>query len=278
MIPKIIHYCWFGGNPLPDDAIKCIKSWKKYFPDYKIKEWNEHNYKLNSCAYVKEAYNAKKWAFVSDYARFDILYKYGGLYFDTDVEVIKSMNDIIERGPFMGVETDWFNSDSSSQSVSVAPGLGMAAPAGLALYKEILDDYKSRHFYKKNGKEDITTVVYTVTSILEKHGIQLKDGVALCEEIIIYPKEFFCPKDYNTGEIQITQNTRAIHHYSASWFSPVRKNASYIKCKLIQKYGKEKGKKLAQIITIPYKVIDKFQTLGFYGTLKYIFFFNKLHK
>ena len=104
MIPKIIHYCWFGGNPLPELAIKCIESWKKYLPDYEIKEWNESNFDINCCAYVREAYEAKKWAFVSDYARFWILYQHGGLYFDTDVELIKSIDDLIVKGAFMGCE------------------------------------------------------------------------------------------------------------------------------------------------------------------------------
>ena len=104
MIPRIIHYCWFGGNQLPELAQKCIESWKKYFPDYEIKEWNESNFDLNCCDYVKEAYTAKKWAFVSDYARFWILYNYGGLYFDTDVEVIRDMSEIVNRGAFMGCE------------------------------------------------------------------------------------------------------------------------------------------------------------------------------
>ena len=106
MIPKIIHYCWFGRNPLPESAIKCINSWKKFFPDYEIKEWNEDNFDVNIIPYTKEAYEAKKYAFVSDYARFWILYHHGGLYFDTDVEVIKAMDDIIELGPFMGVEVE----------------------------------------------------------------------------------------------------------------------------------------------------------------------------
>ena len=106
MIPKVVHYCWFGGNQLPDDAKKCIESWRKFFPEYEIKEWNECNFDVNCCDYVKEAYAAKKWAFVSDYARFWILYHEGGLYFDTDVEVIKDMSDIIAKGAFMGCETD----------------------------------------------------------------------------------------------------------------------------------------------------------------------------
>jgi len=116
MIPKVIHYCWFGRNPLPSLAIKCIESWRKYLPDYEIKEWNEDNFDVNIIPYTQEAYQVGKYAFVSDYARFWILYKYGGLYFDTDVEVIKPMDDIIARGPFMGCEKDV--SDTSVASVA----------------------------------------------------------------------------------------------------------------------------------------------------------------
>mgnify|MGYP001644804644 FL=1 len=108
MIPKIIHYCWFGGHPLPASALKCIESWRKYCPDYEIKEWNESNYDVNKIPYISQAYEVKKYAFVSDYARFDILYQYGGVYFDTDVEVIKPIDEIIEKGAFFGMETRFF--------------------------------------------------------------------------------------------------------------------------------------------------------------------------
>ena len=145
MIPKVVHYCWFGGNQLPDDAKKCIESWRKFFPEYEIKEWNECNFDVNCCDYVKEAYAAKKWAFVSDYARFWILYHEGGLYFDTDVEVIKDMSDIIAKGAFMGCETD--NKCAPGLGLGANPGLGLGANPGLGLYKEILDYYEKIHFF-----------------------------------------------------------------------------------------------------------------------------------
>ena len=132
-IPKIIHYCWFGGKELPESAKKCIDSWKRFFPDYKIKEWNESNFDINYCDYTKEAYEAKKWAFVSDVARFKILYENGGFYFDTDVEVIKSFDDIISNGAFMGFEND--------KKCLVNPGLGLGVEAGNQFYKEMLDLY-----------------------------------------------------------------------------------------------------------------------------------------
>lgn len=126
MIPKVIHYCWFGGNPLPEDAKKCIASWKKYLPDYEIKEWNESNFDVNCCPYVKEAYEAKKYAFVSDYARFHVLYQEGGLYFDTDVEVIKNMDCIIAAGNFMGFEKSLATKQQESGATPRTAVLGVA--------------------------------------------------------------------------------------------------------------------------------------------------------
>ncbi len=214
MIPKIIHYCWFGGNQLPEIAVKCIDSWKKFFPDYEIKEWNESNFDVNSIPYIKEAYKAKKYAFVSDYARFWILYKYGGLYFDTDVEVVKNMDVIIQRGPFMGCENDAIN---GATTIGVNPGLGLGVNPGLGLYKEILEYYSGLSFINKNGSYNQMTVVEHVTELLIKHGLKSIDGIQECAGIYIYPKEFFCPLDYRTGELKITENTYTIHHYMASW-------------------------------------------------------------
>lgn len=208
-IPKVIHYCWFGGNPLPELDIKCIDSWKKYFPDYEIREWNETNFDLECCDYVKEAYKSKKWAFVSDYARFYILYKYGGLYFDTDVEVIKSFDSILSKGAFMGCEA----------SDKCAPGLGLGCNPGLEIYKEILDFYHTRHFIKEDGSIDTTTVVKYTSDILYKHGWMANGDIEKVSDIYIYPSEYFCPINYNTGKLNITDNTYSIHWYTASWHS-----------------------------------------------------------
>lgn len=136
MIPKIIHYCWFGRNPLPELAQKCIASWKKYLPDYEIKEWNEDNFDVNIIPYTAEAYAQKKYAFVSDYARFWILHKYGGIYFDTDVEVIRPIDDIIARGNFMGFETDPNPAKGDASEGSVAPGLGLGVAPGLGIIEK----------------------------------------------------------------------------------------------------------------------------------------------
>lgn len=222
MIPKIIHYCWFGRNPLPPLAIKCIESWKKYLPDYEIKEWNEDNFDVNIIPYTQEAYKAKKYAFVSDYARFWILYKYGGLYFDTDVEVIKPMDDIITKGPFMGCEKE-IKDVKGATALAVAPGLGLGVNPGLGLYKEMLDLYDILHFVNSDGSCNFKTVVEYTTEILCKHGLINSNEIQLCAGIWIYPKEYFCPMDYDSGKIRLTSNTKTIHHFSASWLSKKEK-------------------------------------------------------
>ena len=151
MIPKIIHYCWFGRGLLPELAQKCIASWKKYLPDYEIKEWNEDNFDVNIIPYTAEAYARKKYAFVSDYARFWVLYKYGGIYFDTDVEVIKSFDEIVTKGNFMGFELDPNGENSPKKyapryAFSVNPGVGLGMAKGHSFVKKMLDYYATLHF------------------------------------------------------------------------------------------------------------------------------------
>lgn len=217
MIPKVIHYCWFGRNPLPQLAVKCIESWKKYLPEYEIKEWNEDNFDVNMIPYTREAYEAKKYAFVSDYARFWILYNYGGLYFDTDVEVIKPMDDIIARGPFMGCEKD----ASDTSVASVAPGLGLGVNPGLGLYKELLDLYATLHFVNPDGSYNQKTIVAYTTEMLCNYGLKQVNDIQECAGVWIYPKEYFCPMEYGVMKLEITENTKSIHHFDGSWKSPV---------------------------------------------------------
>ena len=212
-IPKIIHYCWFGKNPLPGSAIKCINSWHKFFPDYEIKEWNEDNFDVNIIPYTAEAYKAKKYAFVSDYARFWILYRYGGIYFDTDVEVVEQMDDIVERGPFMGVEV----AAKGTNPPAINPGLGLGTIRGLALYKSIIDYYAPLHFLKKDGSFNQVTVVKHVTKVLEKNGMRPTNDLQVVAGVWIYPRDYFNPLDDLTGRLIKTPNTRAIHWYTRSW-------------------------------------------------------------
>ncbi|GGK07016.1 glycosyl transferase [Parabacteroides faecis] len=236
MIPKIIHYCWFGNNPLPTLAIKCIASWKKYLPDYEIKEWNEENFDINIIQYVKEAYNAKKYAFVSDYARFWILYNYGGLYFDTDVEIIRPMDEIIIRGSFMGCEYD---GKPGRGMPLVAPGLGLGAIKELAFYREILRLYDGMKFINDDGTCNLTTIVKYTTQVLCKYGLKDISGIQEVSSIIIYPQEFFCP--LHGSQVKFTKNTYTIHHYMGSWVKQgIRKKIIFIIHNLICQYYKMK--------------------------------------
>ena len=223
MIPKKIHYCWFGGNPLPESAHKCIDSWKKFLPDYEIFQWDESNYDVNKIPYIAEAYKCKKYAFVSDYARFDILYQHGGLYFDTDVEVIRSFDDIIASGPFMGFEK---RRDSQNGGLGVNPGLGFGVNPGLGLYSEILDIYSHLHFIKDDGSYNLKTIVRYTTDLLISKGLILDNTLQTVAGVTIYPWDYFCPIAYLSSKLEITKNTRSIHHYTATWVSP------YIKLKI----------------------------------------------
>jgi hypothetical protein len=249
MIPKIIHYCWFGGNPLPESAKKCIASWRKYLPDYQIWQWSEkpshdnanHNpnglspihplgegekngkendlfdkilgFDVNSIPYTQQAYEAKKYAFVSDYARFWILYKYGGLYFDTDVEIIKPMDDIIERGPFMGIEVKV----KEGEYPQVNPGLGLGVTPGHNLYKVLLNKYATLRFLNEDGSLNQKTIVKYSTEVLQEHGLQPSNDLQEVAGVWIYPPDYFNPLDSLTGKLKLTDNTRSIHWYMNSW-------------------------------------------------------------
>lgn len=214
MIPKIIHYCWFGRNHLPESAVKCINSWKKFLPDYEIKEWNEDNFDVNIIPYTQEAYEAKKYAFVSDYARFWILYRYGGIYFDTDVEVIKPLDDVVARGPFMGIEVD---SPNPTVAPLVAPGLGLGAEIGMPFYKQVLDYYNPIHFLTPEGNLNQVTVVRHTTKVLIDAGMKNINVLQEVQGLWIYPREFFNPLNDVTGVLDITENTRSIHWYTKTW-------------------------------------------------------------
>lgn len=227
MIPKVIHYCWFGRNCLPPLAVKCIASWRKYFPDYEIKEWNEDNFDVNMIPYTKEAYEAKKYAFVSDYARFWILYNYGGLYFDTDVEVIKSFDEILSKGPYMGFER---NPDKWGDGL-VNPGLGLASVPHLPILKEILEKYQHLRFLLPDGSLNTSlTVVHYTTQVLEKFGLKQIKGIQSIAGFNIYPTEYFAPIGFITKRIHITDKTLSVHRYMASWGEQKNKSVTdYIK-------------------------------------------------
>ena len=215
-IPKVIHYCWFGGNPLPEMARKCIASWQKYLPDYEIKEWNEGNFDVNQAPYVAEAYRLRKFAHVSDYARFWILYHYGGIYFDTDVEVIRPLDDILARGSFMGFECQE-GTPYDNPNGNMAAGLGMGVPKGHPYLRQMVDYYNHIHFVRWNGKSTGNVTPHATQFLDFEHKQVLDGGIVFVSNVLIYPVDYFCPLNYYTKKLVITENTRTIHHYMASW-------------------------------------------------------------
>lgn len=214
MIPKVINYCWFGGKAIPPEFMKNIESWKKYLPDHQIVRWDESNFDVHCNRYADGAYRAKNYAYLSDYARFAILNQTGGIYFDTDVEVLRPLDDILAAGPFMGEE----------KQGEVAAGLGMAMEPGMDFLREMVELYDGLTYSIVDENEKSVTVVQRVTRLLNRHGYDpRKKTIQTVCGINIYPREYFCPQDYRTGEITITENTRTIHHYSASWMSPLER-------------------------------------------------------
>ncbi len=209
-IPKTIHYCWFGRGELTPLAKKCIASWRQYFPDYEIKEWNEENFDVNSLPYTADAYKAGKYAFVSDYARFWVLYHYGGVYFDTDVEVIRPMDDVLEKGPFMGFEL-------LGECPAVNPGLGLAAMPGMFLYMTILNQFERIPFLTDNGSLNPYTMIPMITDLLKEQGLAGNGKIEPVAGINIYPPDWFNPFDDATGRLRKTDNTRTIHWFAKSW-------------------------------------------------------------
>ena len=213
MIPKKIHYCWFGGNPMPEKDKKCIESWKRYCPDYEIIRWDESNYDVSKNRYMKEAYEEKKWGFVPDYARLDIIYNEGGIYLDTDVELVKNLDDLLEDNAFMGFE----------DGKHVSPGLCIAAVPHHPTIKKLKEIYSNRHFKLEDGTLDLTPSPIMNTDMFVQMGLKENNQKQIVADITIFPKDYFCPKDYSTGKLNVTENTYGIHWFNASWQSPRRR-------------------------------------------------------
>lgn len=214
MIPKIIHYCWFGRGEKNELISKCMQTWKTYCPEYKIIEWNEDNFNIDSNEYVKEAYENRKWAFVSDYARLYALSTVGGFYLDTDVELVKSLDDFLIYSAVLGYE--------SKECILTA---FIGAEANNEWINEMLSYYEGRHFVGKNGVPDITTNVVTISELSKnKYGIPFDDKIYDVPGILtIFPREYFSPKSPGSKSYRLTENTTAIHHFDASWMDGNRR-------------------------------------------------------
>lgn len=228
MIPKKIHYCWVGGNPLPDLAKKCIESWKKYCPDYEIIEWNESNYDFSKNQYMKGAYDAKKWGFVPDYARLDIIYHEGGFYFDTDVELLKPLDDLLKEKVVCGME----------KPGRVALGLGFGAEKGSIDIFNMREIYNDKVFVNDYLFLSQYTDPFYITDYLKTKGLKNTNEIQQVGNTKILPTDYLCPKDIVTGIETITDNTISIHHYDGTWApNEVREYNNY-KWEAFNKYGK----------------------------------------
>ena len=203
MIPKVIHYCWFGGKKIPKQGKRCMNSWKKFCPDYEIREWNENNFDLSSAPqYVQEAYREKRYAFVSDYVRLYAVYQCGGLYLDTDVELLKPFDDLLNQRAYFGFCSTGF----------IGTGLGFGAEQGHPILEALMDQYQSIPFVLEDGQPDLTPCPQRNESIFLRYGFKKKNEEQMIQEgVHIYPIEFFDPLDYHTKEIHITKSTHSIH-------------------------------------------------------------------
>lgn len=210
-IPKIVHYCWFGGGAKPRIVNRCMESWRKHMKDYVIMEWNEGNFDLDSSPYVQEAYKMKKFAFVSDYVRIHALYHYGGIYLDTDVEVLKPFDDMLHHASFWGFEQGDYIATST-----------IGAVQGHPLIHTYLESYRNKRFLNEDGSLNTLTNVASVTKLMQQYGLQ-RNGLRqdLQQLAAIYPQSFFSPYDYIHCTMLQTADTYAVHHFYKSWL-PMR--------------------------------------------------------
>ena len=242
MIPKKIHYFWIGGNPKPDSVLFCIESWKKFCPDYEIIEWNESNYDFTKNEYMRQAYEAKKWGFAPDYGRLDVIFQYGGIYLDTDVEVIKNMDHLLENKVFMGFDR------TVEKEKFVACGLGFGAEPGAAILKEMMEVYENVSFIDEDGRFNLLPSPHYSTKCLARHGLQNEDCDQLIDGVMVYASDVLCPKSYNTGQIKLTDRTVSIHHFDATWQDAAQKRKHDRNVRINNTLGLKYGSRLNRMI------------------------------
>lgn len=210
-IPKIIHYCWVGSNPKPQSVLYCIESWKRCCPDYEIREWNETNYDFKKNKYMRQAYEAKKWGFVPDYARLDIIYEHGGIYLDTDVEMIRSFDHLLENECFFGFE------DTGDGEYFVNCGHGFGAVPHHEAVKSARDLYEHLFFINADGSMNLLPSPYYTTQCMRQMGLVQENRDQALPGVQVYASDVLCPKNFRTGKLHQTVRTMSIHHFSASW-------------------------------------------------------------
>lgn len=213
-IPKTIHYCWFGKNKMPEKNIKCINTWKKVCPDYKIIRWDESNYDVTKNKYMYDAYKCKKWGFVPDYARLDLIYQYGGIYLDTDVELIRKPDELLKYDGFMGFQRNfWVNF-----------GLGFGATKGNELIKALRNAYEEINFINKDDSMNLIPSPYYQTYLLRQYKLVCNNDTQFIDKNAILSSDYFDPQSFRGGQIRCTHNTIGIHHYDESWSEERIKN------------------------------------------------------
>lgn len=212
VIPKKIHYCWFGGKPIPEEYKRYMESWKKFCPEYEIIRWDESNYDIHKNKYISQAYEQKKWAFVTDYARADILYHEGGVYFDTDVEIVASFDDLLIWDLFCGFENKEY----------VAWGLGIGSIKGHPILKSVMEVYENMPFVLEDGSLNLKTCPVIQSEILQQYGFIMNGEFQQRENVVLFPRDFFAPISSCRISENITKNTHSIHHYAASWYNGVQ--------------------------------------------------------
>lgn len=235
MIPKKIHYCWFGGKPLPNDLKKCIKTWKKKCPDYSIIQWDESNFDINSNSFIKDAYNNKAWAFVTDYARLKIIYENGGIYLDTDVKLLKSFDELLKNRAFFAIQQN---------GLYINTGLCFGAEKGVRIVEELLNSYDNYKFDINNMKDIACPIINT--KIFEKYGYKKINKLQDLKDIesIIYPPEFFDPICPDTTNNLLSSKSYSIHLYNSSWLP----KKTIIKRKIVNLIGQKRINSIKKII------------------------------
>ena len=232
MIPTIIHYCWFGGKPLPSDVLKCIETWKKYCPDYEIKRWDESNFDVNSHPFMKAAYEAQAWAFVSDYARLKVVYDNGGIYLDTDVELLKKLDFLLENQCYIGIQ----------QSESLCnTGLGFGAEKASPVVLKMMECYDSISFLDQ--EKSTFACPWLNDKVIRSYGPVKNDEITYLEKVTVYPSCFFDPLSTGNTKNLLCDKTISIHHYAASWTT----RNSRLKRKFIRTLGEERYYKLKKL-------------------------------
>lgn len=250
MIPKIIHLCWLSGEKYPAKIAKCIASWKKHLPDYEIMLWDTKRFNLNTSNWVRQAFEVKKYAFAADYIRFYALYNYGGIYLDSDVEVLKSFNPLLDLPYFVGAEK------AGTPEAAI-----MGAEKGLPWIKKCLDYYSGRNFIKEDGSYDIRKLpdimVEQITKLQPIRNLSLEESerireLDLSKEVLVMHDKYFSPKVFDSREVEITPYTYAIHHYQNSWFSHKAKIYYRFRTIMIRVFGYKFVRK-AECLLMPWK-------------------------